>query len=160
MNVTINTDASFSATHKRGSFAFWIVCNNFKILKSGLLKAKVSRPEQAEFKAIINAFYVLFNEDCSAITKIIVNTDCLNVIHLLTGNKEAIQRYRLGSWGRDLVSKYNSVKGKTKHTASIPVEFRHVRSHTGIGDARSYVNEWCDKEAKLKLKYFLNTKSA
>jgi ribonuclease HI len=160
MNVTINTDASFSLAHKRGSFAFWIVCDNFKILKSGMLRAKVNRPEQAELKAIINAFHVLFNEDCSQVTKVIVNTDCLNAIHLITGNKEAIRKYQLASWGRDLVMKYEAVKRKTKHTASLPVEFRHVRSHTGVGDARSYVNEWCDREAKLKLKAILNTKTA
>ena len=33
----------------------------------------------------------------------------------------------------------------------IEVEFRHVKAHSGINDSRSYVNEWCDAEAKKQM---------
>jgi len=37
-------------------------------------------------------------------------------------------------------------------------EFRHVKAHSGKNDARSFVNEWCDKEAKKWMRYSLNLK--
>lgn len=160
MIVTINTDASFNLKHQIGTFAFWIVSNEFKILKSGALRKKVTRPEIAEFRCIINALHVLFNEDCSRVKKIIVNTDCLNVIHLVNKDKKAIARYGLKSWGIPLVSKLEELRSKNPLVKSIPVELRHVRSHTGIGDARSYVNEWCDTEAKKRMNERLQQLSA
>ena len=47
MIVTINTDASFSIQQKVGGYAFYIVCNRGKILKSGQIK----EAEEAEKKA-------------------------------------------------------------------------------------------------------------
>jgi|SRR6476661_683234 len=148
MIVTINTDASFSQKHQIGSFAFWIVCNEFRILKSGILKSNVVRPELAEFKCIVNAFHTLFNQDIRGIKKIIVNTDCLNVIHVINDSKPEISRYKLG-FLKEVLKPYKKII--SKHP-SVTIEFRHVRSHTGKGDARSYVNEWCDTEAKKKIR--------
>lgn len=150
MNVTINTDASFSKKHQRGSFAFWIVSNNFKILKSGIIRKKCSRPEIAEFRCIINALHVLFREDCSMVRLITINTDCLNVIHLVTNNKEAIRKYRLASWGDMLVHRMDALIRQNGYS-HIKIEMKHVVSHNGTPDARSYVNDWCDKEAKKKI---------
>lgn len=150
MIVTINTDASFSQKHQRGSFAFWIVSDRFKLLKSGLLRRQVSSPQIAEFRCIINAFHVLLNEDVSDVHKIIVNTDCLNVIHLIKGDKENIRRYRLASWGSNLVSTLEQMLIAKRLNPSI-IEMRHVKAHTDNTDARSYVNDWCDREAKRHL---------
>lgn len=142
MLVTINTDASFIEGF--GGYAFWIVCNEFKVLKSGVLRDKVKRPEIAEFKCIINSLHILFKNDCKNVSKIIINTDCMNVIHCLSYNQKMINRYNLKKEFTLLTAKfYRLLKGK-----NIDVEFRHVKSHTGINDARSYVNEWCDREAK------------
>lgn len=149
--VTVNTDASFSRVHEIGTFAFWIVCNEFKILKSGILRKKVFRPEMAEFKCIINALHILFNEDLSMVNKVIINTDCLNVIHIMTNNKMAISQYRLNNWGNGMMVIVMDMC-KKKGFDFKKIEMRHVKSHTGIGDARSYVNEWCDKEAKRMLR--------
>lgn len=151
MLVTINTDASYIDGF--AGYAFWIVCNEFKVTKAGILRKKVKRPEIAEFKCIINALHILFKNDCKNVSKIIFNTDCLNVIHCLTGNKKAISKYKLNiSSFSELTLMFNSImKGK-----DIEVEFRHVQSHTGLNDARSYVNEWCDREAKKYARIRLN----
>ena len=146
MIVTINTDASY----KNGfaGYAFWIVSNQFKVLKAGQLREKVLRPEIAEFKCIINALHILFKNDCKDVHKIIFNTDCLNVIHLLNKDKHAISKYRLrhDEFSKLVKMFYSIIKKNNRE--DIELDFRHVRSHTGIGDARSYVNEWCDREAK------------
>ena len=150
MIVTINTDASYSKQHKIGAFAFWIVCNDFKITRSGALRKQCHRPEVAEFRCIINAFHVLYTQDLSNVTKIIVNTDCLNVIHFCTKNKEAIRKYNLGIWGTQLVAKLEVITGSIKR--KIPIEWRHVKSHVTTEGARNWVNDWCDKSAKQELR--------
>lgn len=155
MIITINTDASFSYAHQKGSFAFWIVCNEFKILKSGVLRKKVKRAEVAEFRCIINALHTLFKRDCSKAKKIIINTDCLNVIHLIKNDKDAISKYRLRTWGEPLVNTYKQLRRDSRYK-NLEIEFRHVRAHTGISDARSYVNEWCDTNAKAALQEEIN----
>jgi hypothetical protein len=151
--VTINTDASFSRFHKKGSFAFWIVCNNFKILKSGNLRGEISNPSIAEFKCIVNAFHLLFNEDLKEIKKIIVNTDCLNVIHVVNNSKAEISRYKL----QYLFEILKTWKKTIAKYPKIEIEFRHVKAHTGANNARSYVNELCDSEAKKRLNELLIT---
>lgn len=155
MIVTINTDASFSKEHQRGSFAFWIVCDKFKILKSGILRRQVIRPEVAEFKCIINALHILLNENISTVTRIVINTDCLNVIHLINNDKKEIKKYQLAQWGNTLVETFKRMREENE-IMHIPITMKHVKSHSGIGDARSYVNEWCDTQAKLALKRALN----
>jgi len=155
MIVTINTDASFSKKHSRGTFAFWIICNRFKIQNSGILRKKCSRPEIAEFRSIINAVHVLGKQDCKGVSKIIINTDCLNVIHLINKDKKAISKYQLQSFGSMLVYRFEEVLRSAK-LHKVPVEMRHVKSHTGAEDARSYVNEWCDTEAKKQIDILIN----
>lgn len=142
MIVTINTDASHHSDAKIGGYAFWIVCNEFRIVKSGALKNKCARPEIAEFMCIINAVHLLFQSKPSKITKVVVNTDCLNVIHLLKGDKNAIRKYGLETWGAPLVKIFYKIAGDTKF------EFRHIRSHQHTNTPRNWVNDWCDKEAK------------
>lgn len=155
MIVTINTDASFTFKHQRGTFAFWMVCNRFKIQKAGILRKKCSRPEIAELRAIINAVHILGKENCAGVTKIIINTDCLNAIHILSDDTKAIKRFQLASFGTMLRFRFEEVLRSHK-IHRIPIEFRHVRSHTDNTDARSYVNDWCDTEAKKKMEFLLN----
>lgn len=156
MVVTINTDASFSRKYQVGSYAFWIKCNEFTICKSGMLRKKISRPENAEFRCVINALHTLFTQKTvEKIGLIVVNTDCMNVIHLINNDKEAISRYNLGSWGRHMVLTYNLLRSKHKHLKT-KIEFRHVKAHTQkIEDGRTFVNDWCDKEAKKHIKLYI-----
>lgn len=158
MIVTINTDASFYKKQQRGSYAFAIVSNRGRIYRSGVLRKKVTRPEIAEFKCILNAIHVLIQQDWPDISLVVVNTDCLNVIHLLENKKDKIAKYKLGSWGRPLVLKYRIMVAESKKLRFNTFSFRHVKSHTTITDARSYVNDWCDREAKKVLENYIKQK--
>lgn len=147
MLVTINTDASFHSKLKYGGYAFWAVSDRFKITKSGVFKNKCVSTDDTETKCIINALkMVLMNH--SGITKVIVNTDSLNASAILKKDKSHIRRYaRLNASQISKLQKvYDNILTNSKN--KITVEFRHVRSHTGIDDKRSFVNEWCDTEAK------------
>lgn len=150
MIVTINTDASWHLQQHYAGFAFWIVCNEGKTCYSGVLKKRVSRPEIAEFKCILNAIHVLGKLNYKGIGKVIVNTDCLNVIHLVNNDKKAISIYGLASWGRHLVREYEVLLRIIKIPKS-RFEFRHVKSHESTDTKRQFVNDWCDRNAKQAL---------
>lgn len=150
MIVTINTDASFSRKLKIGSYAFWIVCDEFRIKKSGVLKDQVKRPEEAEFKCVINALFELFNKQTSRpVSKIIVNTDCLNVICCVANDEKSIAKYKLSKL-MPLAHTLKKLHAKS-NLKNICIELRHVKAHTNNPDARSYVNNWCDTAAKNEL---------
>ncbi len=153
MIVTINTDASFSPSEKRGSFAFWIVSNSGRVATSGMLRKKVLTPSEAEFQCIINAIHTLVNQNWKNIDKIIINTDCLNVIHLIKNNQKAIKRYGLRKWGKYLVDKFTNIVYKSS-LRKVPIEFRHIKAHVSTETTKQYVNDWCDKEAKKQLYNF------
>lgn len=151
MIVTINTDASFNAKHQIGSYAFWIKSDMGRVQQSGLLRRQVSRPEIAEFRCIINAIHVLGLQNWKDIKKIIINTDCLNVIHLLKKDRKNIQKYSLASWGSYLTTVFYEMIRKQK-LDKIPIEYRHVQSHVNITDKKTFVNDWCDKAAKAVIR--------
>jgi ribonuclease HI len=153
MIVTINTDASYSHKHNKGAFAFWMVSNEGKICKSGLLKGDSLDPTHAEIKTISNALFHLSNfTGWSGISKVIINTDSMNSIHLLTKNDKAIKKYRINrkKYQREMQVFFTLVN-KLKYN----IEMRHVRSHVSTATAKQWVNEWCDNEAKKHLNKFL-----
>jgi ribonuclease HI len=149
MLVTINTDASFHLSLKYGAYAFWAICNDWKITKSGVFRKKCLTPDDAEAKCILNALHVVLKAH-KGISKIIINTDSLNAIAYLTNDTAHVRRYKLSTSQRVRFSKMFIDLRRTYQ--KVPIEFRHVKAHTGINDRRSYVNEWCDLEAKRQLK--------
>ena len=155
MIVTINTDASYSHRHKRGSYAFWIISNQGKIARSGMLKRICHRPEVAEFMCIINAIHALSISGWVNIEKVVINTDCLNVIHLLVGRNFEIRQYRLG-FGKQYVAKFKQIVNNST-LKSIPKNIRHIKSHQEIKTPKQWVNDWCDREAKLQINKFLKS---
>jgi ribonuclease HI len=155
MIVTINTDASHSKLYNVGSYAFWIVSNQGKVAKSGLLKKHSQRPQESEFKCIINAFHCLISQRWDGVDKIIVNTDCLDVIHIMNNDVKKIKKYRL-QWGNILRLKL-LLQLKEAKMSKIPIEFRHIKSHVSTETPKQWVNDWCDKEAKTHIRKFLKT---
>lgn len=123
---------------------------------SGRLRKQMTQPGIAEFQCILNALHTTLKQpQANGIRKVIVNTDCLDVIHLVTGNKEACNRYRLNSWGRHLVHRYEMLLHDCKIKKDM-VEFRHVKGHLHTDTPRHYVNQWCDTAAKEEMGKLLN----
>jgi len=147
MLVTINTDACFHTKLKYAGYAFWAVSNEFKITKSGVFKHKAHSPDDAEAKCIINALNVVLLAH-TGITKIIINTDSLNATGILKRDLKHITRYVFikKKYVEILQNQYQKVLSKT--TNKVEIEFRHVKAHSNKDDARSFVNEWCDTNAK------------
>lgn len=154
--VTINTDASFSYNHNKASFAFWIVSDYGKLCKYGVLKGHTKTPTHGEFKCIVNALHCLFVYLKWPITKIIINTDSMNSIHLLKNDKVALRKYHIGkNQFKDELCAWHSINGRYI-SKKIKIEFRHVKAHTDSTSARSWVNQWCDTNAKEVLRKELN----
>lgn len=149
--ITINTDASYHPTQKVGGYAFYIVCDNFKIQFSGAFKSKIDNPINAELMCIANALsYLLMIEDLPKTQMIVVNSDCvrgMEKIGLKSNNK----------YGRIVAQKMRKLKQRMAYRqVLLPiVEYRHVKAHTNITDSRSWVNDWCDKNAKIKMRTLL-----
>ncbi len=143
MIVTVTTDAAFHTKHKVGAYAFWITSDLGRLKAHGVLK-KTKSSCDSEIQCILNALHYMGKAVVDRnISRIIINTDSMNAIHVFEGNKDAIKRYRL-KWAEH----YKHIFQKL---VSVPVELRHVKAHKSTSDARSYVNDWCDKKAKESL---------
>lgn len=159
MIVTINTDASYSNKYKLAAFAFWIVSDKGKICKAGPLKEKAHNPTHAELMAIANAVYIFCEAfkkgHFSGVSKIIINTDCLNGIYIITDDVKNIRRYNLKStFYKKSVQFIKKLIGE--HLPGVKIELRHVKAHKSTETAREWVNDWCDRSAKEELGKLLN----
>lgn len=156
MLVTINTDACFHTEKKIGGYAFWAISNEFKITKSGVFKNKCVSSDDAEAKCIINALQSVLHSQKN-IHKVIINTDSLNATRILKKDKIGISKYiRLNNSNiQKLQAAYDKVIQGSKN--NITIEFRHVKAHSNIKDTRSFVNEWCDSNAKKQMWSKINT---
>ena len=138
--LTINTDASFHPEQKVGGYAFYIICDLFKIEKAGKFKANPKSSIDAEMKCFGNTIAtILAQKELPKIKKIVFNTDCLNGVACVTNKKNKSKDEQL------IVSLINNLKSRT-HCRDF--EFRHVKAHNGTADSRSWVNDKLDKEAK------------
>lgn len=137
--VTINTDASYCPNTGVGAYAFYIVCDLFKIKKSGVFKENPSGALDAEMKCIANAVSILnAQKEIPPINWIIINSDCIGCFPKI-GLKS---QDKVGVYCAKELSKLRKRTGVKMH------QFKHVKAHSNKSDARSFVNEWCDAEAK------------
>jgi ribonuclease HI len=151
MLITINTDASWRERH--AGYAFWIVCDAGKIQKAGKIKKLVDNSAIAEMMCIANALHTLKHSRFSEITKVIINTD----------SQHCIDRLGIGAKFKDsstdeclfTMMEICLKLGKSIRDMHSIFEFRHVKAHSGKKDSRSFVNEWCDREAKKYSKELL-----
>lgn len=136
--ITINTDASFHPEHKVGGYAFYIVCDLFKIQKGGMFKVQPKTAEEAEIMCIGNAIATLLaQKQLPAAKWLIINSDCRYGMTRIKHRETKLSKEVNVLWQK-LINRLGSTKNR----------MRHVKAHSGIADARSWVNEWCDSEAK------------
>lgn len=141
---TINTDAGYYPREKIGSFAYWIKADGLHLKDSGILKGVVKNPLEAEMKAIINALFILDRSNYTGIAKLIINRDNISAKSSKSSQNEL---------ERKLALQISTLRKKCGYRGLKPFfEFRHVKAHSGKGDPRSWVNEWCDEQCKTELR--------
>lgn len=142
---TINTDASHHNFHKVSAWAYWIRSDHYLVKQSGYLEEPVPNSSVAEILTIEKALKrihkmikkepFLKHHRQNGRIRLVINTDSMWCIQALNGNVK-----------RSRHLKY--VRRVKKFTQGFEIDMRHVRSHTGKDDARSWVNDWCDAQAK------------
>lgn len=137
---TINTDASFDHKTQTAAYAYWIKGDDFHVKASGVLPVKVPSSHVAELLAFEKAIrrldsVVMDRKD----TRIIANTDSMWTIHAMTGILKKSKHLTL-------------IKAVRASARDYEFDFRHVKAHTHTADPRHWVNDWCDRMAKLALR--------
>lgn len=150
MLVTLNTDASFDSNTGIAAFAMWAACDLGRIKFSKVLRDKCKNSDEAEMKAIINAIHIVCDR-IPSVSHIIINTDSLHSIAVFKNDKHHQRKYMGGSKKFSIYRcELNKVVAKFKK--SVNIELRHVKAHTDNTDVRSFVNQWCDDNAKEKMR--------
>lgn len=164
MTVTVNTDASVRLGGF-GGWAFWIVSEKGKIQSSGPINRRVHDSTCAELAAIANALHAIKKHKWPfRLEKVYIKTDSKNAI---TALQNAIRH----SCGEEMAPYVEAVfflmmeicikEGVKPKNYKTLFDFRHVKAHTSNKNSRSYVNNWCDEQAKihsraLKLNHLTN----
>lgn len=131
---TVLTDASWCPSEKVAGWAVWIVCNNERYKRFDAFFEKVDSSREAEIKAIINGVYIakrVFAPDHYHVVSDCV--DAMNALQGKTGDKQ---------WQNKLIE----IIGETRIT------FKHVKAHSSTNDKRTYVNNWCDFQARMAMR--------
>lgn len=147
--ITITTDASFHHGHKVGGHAFIIVCDLFRIKKTGSFKDKLDSSNDGELKCIINALHtLLIQEELPTTTHLVINTDSTHCINAINTPNTPL--------GYSAESYYKKVIEKTK---AVNYSVRHVKAHVkGQRTKREGANEWCDQQAKKYMRLAVENK--
>lgn len=139
--ITINTDASFRPDYRVGGFAFYIVCDYFKIRKGGIFKSQQPQnAQEAEMMCMANAIHTLLaQKDLPQTQLIVVNSDAITTF-------QHIKNKSTNPIGKAVAAQLRRIRKYM--IKSVKIEFRHVKAHTKDTAARSKANAWCDQEAK------------
>lgn len=141
MTVTVNTDASFLPDTKEAGYAFYIKCDLFTTRYSGKFHTIPENIYQAEQMALANALASLSKHTgVDKMKYLVINTNSQHTIDHLESPVTDLD-FCIKSLLSALIAK-NNCKYKLKH----------VPSHSGTKDSRSWVNEWCDEQAKAEAK--------
>lgn len=137
---TVITDASFCDKSKVAGWAAWIRVDgiNDPIKRYGSFRTMPQTSTDAEMLSAINGIWIAKQFGANGV---LLQTDCLSVVHLIDGT--TIKRKTKDRWIRYLAS---------AGILDIDLRAKHVRGHTKVDDARSYVNRWCDRNAKMAMR--------
>jgi ribonuclease HI len=142
VTCTIFTDASFFPNTNKGAYACWIELQGKTYKHAKPFKEQIQDNNEAELKAIINALENLkWTPTTTIIKKVRIITDSKLAIDLFYGFKVATKYIQLV----EKLSQYNEYFEK--------IELLHIHSHTKINSKKTYVNSWCDRQAKNAVKY-------
>lgn len=135
MRATVITDASFCSNTKAGGWAAWIAYDGgHKGRHAGAFRDRPPNSGIAELQAVFNGLWLAYKEGARGI---LVQTDCMSVVHAVRGTGPYAHLY--GAAKRD-------------HFPQAAIRARHVKGHTSVQDSRSYCNRWCDSEAKRHMR--------
>lgn len=145
--VTIISDASYCPRTHAAGYGFWAVSHRGRHAGGGSFKSGLDGASTAETMAIVNALHVTLSLGIAEKgDKVLIQTDCLFAIHLLTGVIKKAERRHPDSWR----AFQRFIELRAVH--ELAVDFRHVRGHTKVDDQRSKAQRHSDKRARDGMK--------
>ena len=151
MIINIFTDASVNNQSHNAGYAFYIGCRGHKLQRAGVLKVKTKSTVQAELQAIINAVFILRRSNLPKPDKLVIHTDSMECIKMLTGVQQSPHDHGLRMQFEEcqlLILDYMQFLCLPVYTYRKFVEFKHVKAHTGDKSKHSLINRWCDLESR------------
>ena len=137
LRATVITDASYHPDTKAGGWAAWVKGDGGMVFRqSGPLPEAVNSTV-AEVMAAANGVFLAAN---GGATQILLQSDCMAVIHLIQGKTQSPRILEV--WAR--LMSFTCMRG-------VVVTARHVKGHGTIKDARTWVNDWCDRHARTHM---------
>jgi ribonuclease HI len=149
-NVTIFTDASFCHDTKAAGGAFWARDNVHKTQGSFRIGI-ASQAHEAELLASCRAIVECIKHEQigeqlrTGKARLILVIDCLFVTQALEWRE--VRKPRMSE---ELWPKLVRVKDLIKRSG-FELKINHVKAHSGTRKPRTWVNNWCDKQAKLEM---------
>lgn len=144
--VTVFTDASYCPHTGAAGWAAWMKHQGETKRFSGVPKSSVVNASHAEF---IAAAYGI-----SLAVKTFPNADRVHLVTDLLRLVEIMRKYVRAKPG------YESAIDRFIHSCveprNIKVTCKHVKAHVAQGARRNYVNNWCDQEARKRMRKMRN----
>lgn len=142
ITATVISDASFHQSRKGGpahaGWAAWVRVDGdtapikgYGALTSGLCRNST----EAEIYAALNGIWLARRGGAS---RILVRSDCMTVVDLIHGKLKS----------KHLITIWQSALSRPDLT-SINLTGKHVKGHGTIKCAATYVNDWCDRHARM-----------
>jgi len=140
--ATVITDASHCGETNAAGWAAYIRIDGQKapVKMYAPFKKPLTTSMEAELLAAINGMCLAKFHGAE---QILLQTDCLAVVSLINGQTRK----------RRLRNKFFAACDLAKLDPT-EVRARHVKGHTRVQDARSYVNRWCDKNARAAMRQY------
>lgn len=138
--ATVITDASHCSDTQTGGWAAWVRVSgiDYPIKKYDSIKGAVENPSDAEMLAAVNGIWLAKKFGA---THILVQSDCKAVCYAIDGKLKSSRAIKF--WKNAVVS---------SGVNDVHLTAKHVAGHTNIQDARSYVNRWCDRKSRQKMR--------
>ena len=141
ISATVITDASFCHETRAAGWAAHVQVDTMSgpVRMSAAFRDTPANSAEAELLAAVNGLWLATQRGAE---QFLLQTDCLAVVTIVNGrSRKGLLRFRFAA------------ACEAVGIDPMIVTARHVRGHSGVLDARSHVNRWCDRHAKTAMRH-------
>jgi ribonuclease HI len=143
MRVTIITDASYCSATKCGGWAVWAASERGTIKSAGGMKLLVENSSVAELMAIGNGLaFAVIEGVVQPGDEVLIQGD----------NQSALRAVRKPHKARGQMAEVVEKIVDLRDRRQLKLVTKHVRAHSGRETRRTWVHDWCDREARKAMR--------
>ena len=141
ISATVITDASFCHETRAAGWAAYVRVDTMAnpVRMSAAFKSPLVNSAEAELLAAVNGLWLATQRGAD---QLLLQTDCIAVVTIVNGrSRKGLLRLKFAA---------------ACEAAGLDPEIitaRHVKGHSGVLDARSHVNRWCDRHARAAMRH-------